>query len=137
MIPWNELTTEQVWQILSVKQTLFPSEHLTKAMYEVLRGNYGVAYSLAPAEIQSFADACAKYDAWRIRMILPQNKSEADTVFQDFRQRFAGVPSFSTLLNELLAEFGKFESEKIITPENQQQPSTENTAVETTGPEKR
>lgn len=145
VIPWNELTTEQVWQILSVKQTLFPSEHLTKAMYEVLRGNYGVAYSLAPAEIQSFADACAKYDAWRIRMILPQNKSEADTVFQDFRQRFAGVPSFSTLLNELLAEFGKFESEKIITPGNntpaepenqQQQPSTKNTAEATTGPEK-
>ncbi len=95
-IPWDQLTKDEAWAILSVKPELFPSETLTGAMFEVLQGKLGTAGMVAPDPFENYTVCLAKfYTGWELPgMAL----TDARKRYQKYRKMFTG----SIAANEIL-----------------------------------
>lgn len=102
-VPWTGLSQDDVWAIVSNNTDLFPSEGLTRAVFELLSGNVGAAWSVKP-ETGFLPDILSRYEAYcvfLIRMECDQNRERAAGMLQTFRRRFAGMPSFEKEAAEL------------------------------------
>ncbi len=97
--PWDQLTKDEAWAILSAKPDLFPSETMTCAMFEVLRGKWGVASILAPNPFEEYAMYLAAYQtAWGLRALPPE---EAVSRFRKYQQQLTGSITATGMLNSL------------------------------------
>jgi len=106
---WKEMTPDDVWMIVSARPELFPRERVTRAMFEVLRGNCGAACALKPeiSALTYILDQYAVCAATRIRSMVLSQRNAAELEFSDFQRRFAGTPSYEKELARLKGLFEK------------------------------
>ncbi len=95
---WDQLTKDEAWAILSAKPKLFPSETLTCAMFEVLRGKWGLASVIAPDPIEEYACFLARsLTAWGIPML---SREDALARYRKYQAQLTGCIPATGILNE-------------------------------------